>query len=191
MRSRGQLWKSVGHLVEQAFLGESIFVENMPINTRRRGTGELAHFSFSYTPLVEGGKVTGVFAVVTETSTVMTEQAATTAERDRLRDLFEEAPGFLAMTEGSSHTYVFANRSFRDIIGHKEIIGKTVFDVNPEFVGTSIKKRLDAVYTSGHAFEADETAVKFRRDQLAEFDERFVNIIQIHTAICGAWIRDA
>ncbi|MDB5650314.1 MAG: hypothetical protein JWL62_1834, partial [Hyphomicrobiales bacterium] len=52
----------------------------------------------------------------------------------RLRDLFEITPSFMAVLVGSTHVFELANSAYLDLIGQRDIIGRTVIDALPEVV---------------------------------------------------------
>jgi PAS domain-containing protein len=50
---------------------------------------------------------------------------------DRLKPMFEQAPGFMALLGGPDHKIVLANRAFRDLVGNRELVGKQLIDAIP------------------------------------------------------------
>lgn len=64
-----EIWNDISPIVSQALKGNSTYHENLPLTIYRRGHGEQAWFTFSYSPTRdESGKVAGMFCVVTETT---------------------------------------------------------------------------------------------------------------------------
>jgi hypothetical protein len=49
-------------------------------------------------------------------------------ERRHLRRLFEQAPGFMAFLRGNDHVFEIANAGYYQLVGHRDIIGKSVRD---------------------------------------------------------------
>jgi PAS domain-containing protein len=172
------LWSNVEPLVAEVLSGKPAVTENLPIMTTRGGFKEVAYFSTSYTPLFDDdGEVAGLLAIVAETSESIREQERIARERDRLQALFEEAPGFMAMTTGTEHRYVLANKAYRAMVGHEGLLGKAVFEVNPEFLGTGIPALLEQAYTSGEPFLGEEVPVSFLRVPDQPLEQRFVTFI--------------
>ncbi|TYP93619.1 PAS domain S-box-containing protein [Fodinibius salinus] len=54
------------------------------------------------------------------------------ADRDKLKEMFEEAPSPKCMIEGPQLRYVIANKAYREVVGQENIIGKRVDEVVPE-----------------------------------------------------------
>jgi signal transduction histidine kinase/CheY-like chemotaxis protein/GAF domain-containing protein len=83
---------------------------------------------------------------------------ARTAERDRLRALFWQAPSFICVLEGPEHRFQLANESYRKLVGHRELEGRTVAEALPEVLGQGFQHLLDQVFRTrkpyvGHALE--------------------------------------
>jgi sigma-B regulation protein RsbU (phosphoserine phosphatase) len=91
-------------------------------------------------------------------SSLLQEEAALAqaeAERQKLYDLFMQAPAAICMTEGPSHIYIFANTAYRDVVGGRELLGKPFFGALPEMAGQGYDEKLDRVYQTGTSeFEA-------------------------------------
>lgn len=75
-----------------------------------------------------------------------------TARGDELQLMFEQAPGFMALLEGPDHTILFANRAFRELVGNRDVAGRTVAEAIPEFTEHGFDEILDGVARSGEAF---------------------------------------
>jgi PAS domain S-box-containing protein len=73
-------------------------------------------------------------------------------EREHLMNLFEQAPGFIAVLEGPSHVFVMANAAYLRLVGGRTIIGRTVRDALPELEGQPFHDLLDRVYATGEPF---------------------------------------
>lgn len=172
------VFDQIRHLVDEVLSGRPTWVENMPVTTRRFGIKETAHFSFSFTPLRDdSGEVGGYFAVVTETSGTLRHAVRLADERDRLRELFENAPGFMAMTSGPDHRFVLANRSYKKLVGREDLVGKTVMEALPELESQGFPELLDHVYATGEPVQGEEAAIRLDRRQGAAPEELAVTFV--------------
>jgi signal transduction histidine kinase len=70
------------------------------------------------------------------------------AERDRLRALFEEAPGFMVLIEGSELVVTMVNRRVRESPGGNEWLGKSVHAIE---LAVPVLPILQRVYATGVA----------------------------------------
>lgn len=64
-----EVWGDIGPLVDKAFAGEAIFIEDFPLTTDRYGHPEEVWFTFCYSPIRdEKGRVLGIIDTVMETT---------------------------------------------------------------------------------------------------------------------------
>nr|WP_295372210.1 PAS domain S-box protein [uncultured Sphingosinicella sp.] len=99
------------------------------------------------------------------------------SEFRRLRQLFDKAPGFMAATRGPDHVFELANPSYFELVGERELIGKSVKEAFPDLEGTGFVERLDKVYASGKAFTGRSTPIWLRRTAGAELEQRFLDFV--------------
>ncbi|NML60967.1 PAS domain-containing protein [Massilia sp. RP-1-19] len=81
------------------------------------------------------------------------------SEGERLRALFQQAPGFMCILRGPDLVYEFANAAYARFIGDRELIGKTVREALPEVAGQGFYELLDGVYQSGKPFAASDVTL--------------------------------
>jgi PAS domain-containing protein len=70
-------------------------------------------------------------------------------EREHLRSLFNQAPGFVAVLMGPKHVFEMVNEAYYQLVGHRELIGKAVWEALPEVAGQGFEEFLDSVYRTG------------------------------------------
>lgn len=108
---------------------------------------------------------------------VQDEKLRSDAERERLRFLFEQAPGFIAVLDGPEHVIELANAAYRRLVGDRELVGKPVREALPEVVAQGFIQLLDRVYTSGEPFLGQGLSVVLERTAGRGGEERFVDFI--------------
>ncbi|MDB5594254.1 MAG: hypothetical protein JWM36_1215 [Hyphomicrobiales bacterium] len=165
-------------VVEQAYAGEPVHMDDITLMIERRGYLEETHFAFSYTPVRdETGATTGFFCPCTEiTGQVMAERRLA-AETERQRRLFEQAPGFITILHGPEHRFEFVNEAYKRLFGDRDFIGKTVREAFPELTGQGFYKWLDQVYTSGERFVAQRVPARLQRSSDADVTDRLLDFI--------------
>ncbi len=84
-------------------------------------------------------------------------------ERNRLLDMFMQAPGFVAVVSGPDHVFQMHNAAYAQLIGHRDIAGKPVRDALPEVVGQAYVDLLDSVYATGEPHEGRASRVELQR----------------------------
>ena len=115
-------------------------------------------------------------AVVAEERLRGSEQALK-AERDRLYSLFEDAPGLVAVLHGPEHVFQLANRAYRDLVGARELIGRTAREVLPELEGQGLFELLDQVYATGEPFVGHGVPTRIKRSGASEPEERYFDFV--------------
>ncbi len=164
-------------LVERAFAGEPVHMDNITLTLERHGRPEEAHFAFSYTPVRDGGIVAGLFCACTETTGQVIAERRRVAEFARLHDLFRQAPGFMAMLRGPEHVFELTNPAFMRLIGSHEVIGRPAREALPEIEGQGLFELLDQVYRTGEAYSEVAAKVALQRAPGDVVEERFVDFV--------------
>ena len=99
------------------------------------------------------------------------------SEIEQLRQLFENAPGFMAATHGPDHIFQMANRSYQALVGERELIGRSVAEAFPELAQTGFVHRLDEVFASGEAIEGRSTPIRLLRKAGEPLDLRYLDFV--------------
>jgi PAS domain S-box-containing protein len=151
-------------IVEQAYGGVPVHMDDITLMMDRRGYVEETHFAFSYTPVrVAGGVVDGFFCACTEITEQVLGERRRAADTERQRRLFEQAPGFITILRGPDHVFEFANVTYRRLFGERDFVGKSVREAFPELGSQGFFELLDRVYQSGERFVADRTTIRLDR----------------------------
>ena len=99
------------------------------------------------------------------------------AERVQLLQAFDQAPGFVAMSEGPEHRFTFANATYRALIGGRGMVGKTVREALPELESQGFFEILDNVYRSGEPFRGISMPAMIVREAGTSPEERFFDFV--------------
>lgn len=173
-----EIWDDIQPSVAQALGGHASYHENLPLTMHRRGYDEQTWFTFSYSPVRdESDQVIGMFCACTETTEQVLAERHRAQELERLQLLFQQAPGFIAVLREPSHTFYIANDAYCRLVGHRDLIGKTVREALPELEGQGFFEQLDKVYATGQPFFGSELKATLRRQPNGALEERFVNFI--------------
>nr|WP_299908174.1 PAS domain-containing protein [Sphingomonas bacterium] len=105
------------------------------------------------------------------------EIVARTGERDRLRSLFQRAPGFMCVLRGPEHVFEFMNEAYLQLIGHRDVRDMTVREALPEIEGQGFFGLLDDVYRTGQPFVGQNMAVDLQREPGSPLEKRFLNLV--------------
>jgi PAS domain-containing protein len=172
------IWEQISPLVERTLAGEASFHEDLLIPMERHGYRENAWFTFSYTPLRdESGRVAGMLGAIMETTDKVIAERRVASEGDRLRRLFQQAPGIICVLRGPDHVFEMANDSYLQLVGHRNLVGKPAVEALPEVRGQGFIALLDTVNRTGRPFIGQQLRVTLQRTSGAPVEERFVNFI--------------
>jgi PAS domain S-box-containing protein len=173
-----EIWSDIEPLVERALAGEATYWENLPLTMSRRGHDEETWFTFSYSPLRdEDGTVGGMFCACVETTAAVLAERKRRSEAERLRQLFDNAPGFMAVLSGPDHVFDLANSAYMRLVGHRDIVGRPVREALPEVAGQGFIRLLDEVYETGKPFTGVSVDVLLRSRDGGAVEKRLVDFV--------------
>ncbi len=172
------VWSDISPLVDKALAGEASFFENLPLVTDRKGYDEHAWFTFSYSPVRdESGAIAGMFCSTYESTERVVTERALRDERERMSQMFAQAPTFMAMLRGPEHRFELTNPGYDKLIGHREVLGRTVAEALPDAVEQGFLDLLDGVFTSGDAFTARGMLYAVQAEPGGPIDDRYVDFV--------------
>lgn len=99
------------------------------------------------------------------------------AERSQLQTLFDQAPGFIAILSGQGHVFEMANEAFYLLVGHRDLIGKTIWAALPEVAGQGFEQTLTEVFTSARPSVSHNRKLLVRREVNGLPSERYIDLI--------------
>jgi len=175
-------------IFDRILQGETLTFEDALYPLLRSGVLEDAWFTLVFAPiLAESGQVEGVFVTVQETTAARAARALQAEheilerqinlERNRLADIFQQAPSFLTVLRGPEHVFEFVNEAFFAIIGHRDLIGKPVGDVLPEAREQGLIALLDEVLSTGAPFVGRELPFAFARSPGAVAEQHYIDFV--------------
>ena len=174
----GEIWGDIGPIVERALQGEGTGWEKLPLLMNRHGYDEQTWFTFSYSAVRDdSGAVGGVYCACVEATEQVLGERYRKEENERLMTLFEQAPGIIAVLRGPEHMFEIANKSYQQLIGYRDIVGKTARMALPEVEGQGFFELLDQVYTSGEPFVGHAVPLKVAREPGAPLELRYIDFV--------------
>ncbi|MDB5447321.1 MAG: sensor histidine kinase [Phenylobacterium sp.] len=105
-------------------------------------------------------------------------------ETQGLRDLFMQAPGFMAVLSGPELTFALVNTAYQQLIGHRPVIGRPVREALPEVIQQGFPEILQRVMRDREPFIGKATSVLLQRTPDGPLEERFLDFI--YQPIVGA-----
>jgi len=192
-----EVWPTIEPVHLRIYNGEaaSLYSEDLLLRIKRHGDRwEDARFAIGYSPVPDTTVPTGVGGVlvsaVETTARYQTEQqlreaqralaaanSALDAERRFLRDLFQHAPSFMAVLRGPEHRFELANDAYLQVVGHRDVVGKTVREALPEVEGQGFFELLDNVFTTGEPYIGRRMAADLQRRKGSPSERRYLDLV--------------
>ncbi|WP_224360313.1 PAS domain-containing protein [Hyalangium versicolor] len=98
-------------------------------------------------------------------------------ERRHLNHLFDQAPSFMCFLRGRQHVYELINRAYYRLVGHRQLVGKTVREGLPELDGQGFYELLDQVFTTGETFVGRGLKVALQRHPDLPLEDAYVDFV--------------
>ena len=180
-----EIWDDVSPMFDRIRAGGAVYADDARFVVQRAGHDEDAFFTFALSAVRdEAGEIVAFMNVVSETTRrIVAERdagrALAAAERAeaRLREVFEQAPAFLAVLRGPDHVFDFANDAYVRLVGGRDVIGRASRDALPEVVSQGFIDLLDGVLATGEPFVGREVPIMLAHTPGAEPEQRYVDFV--------------
>jgi len=172
-----EIWDYLRPLYERTFAGEAVHGEDVAVRIVRHGFEEDAWFTFSHSPLFDGGEVGGLVCHVTETTQAVQARQRQREERRQLQQWFEQAPSMVVVLAGPDHVIEVANRAYRELVGERPLIGLPARQALPELEAQGFFELLDRTYASGEPYVGRASRSMVQRSPGAALEERFFDFV--------------
>ena len=188
-----EIWDGIAPMFDQIRAGgPPVYAEDAPFVVQRVGDrqdvgdGEPnAWFTFALSPVrEEDGRIVAMLNVVSETTARIRAERELRISRgnaqhaeERLREVFTQAPAFMAVLRGEDHVFEYVNSSYYQLTGHRELIGRPVFEALPEIRGQGFEELLDEVMATGVPYVGREIAINLVQSPGGEPEQRYLDFV--------------
>jgi PAS domain S-box-containing protein len=86
------------------------------------------------------------------------------AAGERMRDIFYQAPAFMAVMRGPDMVFEMANQRFSNLVGPRALLGKPLRAALPELAGQGLFELLEAVYRSGETHKGSNVRLQLQTE---------------------------
>ena len=107
--------------------------------------------------------------------------AAVQSDRDRLAEVFQRSPSFIALLKGPEHVFALANEQYQQLVGNRDVLGQPVRQALPEVAGQGFFTRLDQVYTTGEPYVGNDVRIMLQSQSGAPLQEHFLDFVYLPT----------
>jgi PAS domain S-box-containing protein len=181
-----EIWPDIEPMFDWSDEGSTTYAENQRFAMDRAdGTLGDAWFTFAVSPVrEEDGRIVAFFNPAAETTAQVVaerrlEEARVAAERaeHRIREVFEQAPAFLAVLRGPEHRFEFTNDAYHSLIANRAVVGQRVRDALPEMADQGFIELLDRVFTTGEPFVGRAIPVALAQTPGGPPEEHFLDFV--------------
>ncbi len=152
--------------VKRAMNGEPLLIKDVPFDVERGRGAEKVLVTFSYAPLRdEGGVVAGVQCVCVEATEASRLLSLQSEQRARLETLFHQSSGFMAVLRGPDHVFDLVNDAYLQLVGFRDLVGKSVAFALPEVVEQGFIELLDRVRATGEPYVGKDMPITLQREK--------------------------
>ncbi|MFK3889850.1 PAS domain S-box protein [Sphingomonas sp. NPDC079357] len=172
-------WDEVAPMVERVFAtAETLAIGNRRFDFVADGRPSTLHIDMSLSAvMLEDDTVGGVLGVISDvTERVRTIESAT-RERQRLHQMFDQTPGFIAVLRGSDYVIELANATYRRMTGERDLVGRRYADALPEVAATGFLERLDEVRHTREPYRAVDRPVRLPTATSGELRDFWIDFI--------------
>lgn len=115
--------------------------------------------------------------ILTRAEHVQEDNRRLQSERNRLFDIFMQAPGFITVLSGPNHVFQMHNAAYARLVGRDDLVGKSVVEALPEVREQGFINLLDQVWTTGEAIEGRGSPLQIRRHNGGPLETVYVDFV--------------
>lgn len=188
-----EIWPTIAPLFERIrHGGPPVYAEDAPFVVSRADehagdptSDPNAWFTFSLSPVRDReGEVVAFLNIVAETTGRVLAERAQEAARSRaeaaearLREVFAQAPAFLAVLRGPEHVFEYVNDAYYRVVGDRPLVGLPAMEALPEVRGQGFRQLLDRVLETGEPFVGREMPIELASRPGEPPEERFLDFV--------------
>src|ERR1700733_5350875 len=98
-------------------------------------------------------------------------------ELRRFQEMFAQSPSFSALLQGPEHRFVLTNSAYHQLVGHRDVIGRTVREAVPEVEGQGFHELLDDVFVTGKPFLGTDVKIVLQRTPGGTLETRYLDFV--------------
>jgi signal transduction histidine kinase len=174
-----EIWPIIGPQIEAVMMrGEASWHDNQLVPIYRNGKFEDVYWTYGYSPVRNSnGKICGTLVVCTETTEIVLARHQSQLDKERLADLFQQAPAFFAVLHGPEHIFEMVNPPYQTLIGQRDLLGRTVREAVPEAAEQGFIALLDEAYRTGQPFVGRGTPIQLARGASQPLEVRYLDFV--------------
>lgn len=144
----------------------------------RKHDGEYRWFQTRGTPIRDSqGKISRWFGTCTDINDLKQAQDHVSSSEKRLEMMIRTSPSFMCLLSGPNFIFEQVNEHYLMLVGHRDIIGKSVLEALPEVKGQGFIERLQKVQETGEPYIGREIPFLLQRTPGGPTEKRFLDFV--------------
>jgi PAS domain S-box-containing protein len=177
-----EAWPDIAGLADQmmkcVLAGETLTFRDLEQKVVRSGQVDRIWMTSQCSPVLdEAGRPVAVLLICMEATPRVLAEHRAAIELDRLRNIFEQAPGFIVLSSGPDHVYEFVNETHNQIFGDRDLVGRPVREVFKDLPDQSFGDMLDRIYATGERVVGRAQRAFLPSRSGEGFEERFLDYV--------------
>ena len=120
-------------------------------------------------------------------------QRAQTAAQT-LQTWFDNAPGFVALLRGPDFVFEMVNQAYHQLVGHRAIQGRPVFEALPDLANQGYEELLRSVYATGEPFVGRALRLTVQKEPGGPWSDAYVDLVyqpvrDAHGGVTGIFVQ--
>ncbi|MHA6288930.1 PAS domain-containing sensor histidine kinase [Maricaulis sp. CAU 1757] len=176
--ARPDLADFTDRVMRTCLAGETLSFKDHEFTQKRNGQTVEISMNLDYSPILDDdGVPAGVLVVAAETTKRVAARRRARDERRRLEQMFQQAPGVMALLSGPDHVFTLTNEAYDRFTGHRDLLGKSVREAMPDLAGQGFYELLDEVYASGQPYVGNAAKVVMQQHPDSPLEDRYVDFV--------------
>lgn len=124
-----------------------------------------------------GGPTEGETQLIQRAQELQQTNLSLLQQSTQLRDMFLQAPGFIALLSGPDLVFDLVNNAYLKVIGHRPVIGKPLLEALPEVANQGFADLLRTVMTTRRPYIGKAMSVQLQTTPDGPLEERFLDFV--------------
>jgi signal transduction histidine kinase len=159
----------------EMFVGEALPLVSAPAESQPPCT---RYFDFTYQAFREAGAVAGVSIFAYDVTERVLARQEREMQRQRLHELFMQAPAAICILGGPDLVYELVNPSYQALFPGRSLHGRALLDALPEIAGHTVHRTFRQVYETGVTWQELGILIPLARPEDGVLEDRYFNYIQ-------------
>ncbi|CAN7239796.1 PAS domain-containing protein [Phenylobacterium sp. LjRoot219] len=141
--------------IRAGLAGQSVTLHDLPVTLNRAGRPEQFWLNIDCSPVTDdAGVPVGVLTIVVETTSRVLAERKAALEIERLRSIFQQAPGFICLLSGPDHVFEFVNDAHKRLFGDRDAVGRPIREAFADIADQGFPEILDQVWATEQRYIA-------------------------------------